>query len=142
MAPPVKFSDNVIVGNRIWRNKQDTQDAATSGPTGINLFSLVSMPGTIIADNFIFQESLDIAINVPAASGATDIQVHLNDLLKPVGLQNNGNASMDATENWWGCSAGPGRPGCSTITGSGAVLFQPWLTRPTNNGHDGHEHED
>lgn len=143
-APPVVFSDNVIAGNRIWRNKQDTADAATSGPTGINLFSLVPMPGTIIADNIIFQEALDIVINVPAASGATDIQVHLNDLLKPVGLQNNGTAMVDATENWWGCPAGPGRPGCSTISGSGSVLFQPWLTRPNNSSehHEGHEHED
>lgn len=136
-APPVVFSDNVIVGNRIWRNKQDTQDAATSGPTGVNLFSLTPMPGTIIVDNFIFQEALDIAINVPAASGATDIQAHLNDLLKPVGLQNNGTAIVDATENWWGCPAGPNRPGCSAITGSGSVLFQPWLTRP-NNSDDHH----
>ena len=142
-APPVVFSDNVIAGNRIWRNKQDTQDAATSGPTGINLFSLVPMPGTIIADNVIFQEALDIALNVPAASGATDIQVHLNDLLKPVGLENNGTAAVDATENWWGCPAGPGRPGCSTITGSGGVLFQPWLSRPNRSEqHDGHNHED
>jgi hypothetical protein len=69
-APPVVFSDNVIAGNRISRNKQDTDDAATSGPTGVNLFSLVAMPGTIIADNFIFQEALDIAVKVPAASGS------------------------------------------------------------------------
>jgi parallel beta-helix repeat protein len=142
-APPVMFSDNVIIGNRISRNHQDTADAATSGPTGINLFSLTPMPGTIIVDNFIFQEALDVAINVPAASGATDIQVHLNDLLKPVGLQNNGTASVDATENWWGCPAGPNRPGCSSITGSGAVVFQPWLTRPNNgNQHEGDRHED
>jgi len=143
-APPVVFSDNVIAGNRISRNKQDLDDAATSGPTGVNLFSLVAMPGTIIADNFIFQEALDIAVKVPAASGATDIQVHLNDLLKPVGLENNGTAAVDATENWWGCPAGPNRPGCSTITGSGSVLFQPWLTRPNQSSehHDGHDHED
>jgi hypothetical protein len=142
-APPVMFSDNVIVGNRISRNHQDNADAATSGPTGINLFSLTPMPGTIIVDNVIFQEALDIAIKVPAASGATDIQAHLNDLLKPVGLQNNGTANVDATENWWGCAAGPNRPGCSTITGSGAVLFQPWLTRPMNgNEHEGDRHED
>lgn len=142
-APPVVFSDNVIIGNRISRNHQDLADAATSGPTGINLFSLAPMPGTIIDNNFIFQEALDVAIKVPAASGATDIQVHLNDLLKPVGLQNNGTAIVDATENWWGCPAGPNRPGCSTITGSGGVVFQPWLTRPVQaEEHEHNEHED
>ena len=75
---------------------------------------------------------------------ATDIQVDLNDLLKPVGLENNGAAAVDATENWWGCPAGPNRPGCSTITGSGSVLFQPWLTRPNQSSehHDGHDQED
>jgi parallel beta-helix repeat protein len=131
LAPPVVYSDNAVVGNFIARNAADTADAATSGPTGINLFSLVPMPGTIINQNTIVAEDLDIALNVPAGDPANgpDPQLHLNNLVKPVGVQNNGSVIVDATENWWGCTAGPGRHGCSTIQGNN-VIFEPWLTRP------------
>jgi hypothetical protein len=141
-APPVVYSDNVVIGNFIAKNAADTADAATSGPTGINLFSLVPMPGTIIDQNTIVGEDLDVALNVPTAggTGGPDPQLHLNNLLKPVGVQNNGSAVVDATENWWGCSAGPGRHGCSTVEGSN-VIFNPWLTRPANLPSFEHEHE-
>jgi len=135
-APPVVFSDNVIVGNRISRNAADTADAATSGPTGINLFSLTPMPGTIIDQNIIFHEALDIAINVPGSSGAApDVQAHLNSLAKPVGVQNSGTATVDATENWWSCPSGPGSRGCSSASGSG-IVFNPWLQKPVNNNQE------
>jgi parallel beta-helix repeat protein len=138
--PAVVFSDNVIVGNRIWKNAADNADATTSGPTGINLFSLAPMPGTIIEQNDIFDESLDVAFNVPAAPpGTPDIQVHSNDLLKPVGVQNTGSAVIDATQNWWGCSRGPSSRGCSSVQGNG-VVFAPWLTRP--NGSSQQRHDD
>lgn len=34
--------------------------------------------------------------------------------------------SVDAKNNWWGCNAGPGAPGCDPVTGAGAD-FDPWL---------------
>jgi len=36
---------------------------------------------------------------------------------------------LNAENNWWGCSAGPGNPGCDTV--SGDVDFDPWLVTPT-----------
>ena len=52
-GPPVNLNDNAIVGNQISGNHADTQDAATSGPTGINLYSVAPVTGTVIAQNVI-----------------------------------------------------------------------------------------
>ena len=30
-----------------------------------------------------------------------------------------GSGTVDATENWWGCNAGPGNPGCDGLSGTG-----------------------
>jgi parallel beta-helix repeat protein len=128
-APPVVFNDNMIIGNDISGNGADDGDAATSGPTGINVFSLAPMTGTVIAQNIIGDEALDIVIKTPAAAGFA-FQVHLNNLAgNNVGLQNAGAAGVNATMNWWGCSGGPGANGCTTVSGTG-VVFTPWLTRP------------
>ena len=126
--PPPVFNDNVIVGNEISENSQDFEDAATSGPTGINVFSVGPMTGTVISQNVIHQEALDIVFNVPDG-GLPTAEVHLNNLPGQVGLQNSGTAKVDATQNWWGCSHGPGANGCSNVSGSG-VSFAPWLTSP------------
>src|SRR5215469_7224885 len=55
--------DNLIVGNYIAGNGADTADAATPGPTGINVFGVAPIVGTVIADNVIKDEQVDIAVN-------------------------------------------------------------------------------
>lgn len=128
--PPPIFNDNVIVGNTISGNGADTSDAATSGPTGINIFSVGPMTGTIILQNDIDQEAIAIAIKIPSVSGVPPVQIHLNDLPNGnIGVENAGTAKVDATQNWWGCSAGPGTGGCASVSGTG-VLYTPWLTKP------------
>jgi parallel beta-helix repeat protein len=127
--PPVVFDDNLILWNDISENSQDFEDAATSGPTGINIFSVAPMTGTIISQNVIHQEALDIVVNIPAVGAIPVVQAHLNNLPGHVGVQNAGAAKVDATENWWGCSGGPLARGCSTVLGGG-VVFQPWLLKP------------
>jgi parallel beta-helix repeat protein len=137
-APPVEFNDNVILDNDISDNSQDLEDAATSGPTGINLFSLAPVTGTVISQNRIERESLDIVINVPATGTIPAALIHLNQFEpNQVGVQNLGTALVDATENWWGCPGGPTATGCATVMGNG-VSFVPWLKHPFN----GREHED
>ena len=124
-APFQDMTNNLIVGNYIAGNGADTDDAFTPGPTGINVFGVSPASGTVIVNNVIKNESVDIAVNTPAA-----IDVHLNDLMgKGMGALNLGPGSADASENWWGCSGGPGANGCSTVSGP-AVLSTPWLTKP------------
>lgn len=125
-APPVFFNDNVIVGNHIYGNAADTADAATSGPTGINIYSVAQMNGTIVAQNDIRDESIGIAFKAPAGS---TLIAHFNDLGSHLtGIDNLGSGSIDATNNWWGCAAGPSAK-CSWAIGSN-ITDLPALTHP------------
>ncbi len=128
MAPPVNMNDNVIVGNRISDNAADTADAATSGPTGINVFSVAPITGTVISQNVIDDEAIDVAFNAPAGQ----LNVHLNNFEpRSIGVDNIGAGTVDATENWWGCPTGPGTKRCASVVGAG-VNWTPWLFFPFN----------
>ena len=95
-APGQNLNDNLIVGNYISGNGKDTEDAATPGPTGINVFGLSSVTGTVISENVIDNEAEDIITNTSALVAA-----HLNDLLGgQIGVDNLGSGTVDATENW------------------------------------------
>jgi nitrous oxidase accessory protein NosD len=130
-GPTVNMNDNVIVSNRISSNGEDTLDAATSGPTGINVYSVAPITGTVISQNIFDDEAIDVAFNAPTGQ----INAHFNDFDKNgVGVDNIGKGTVDATENWWHCATGPGGKKCSTIVGSG-VTFMPWLISPFDTDH-------
>ena len=78
----------------------------------------------------IRDEEVDIAVNTPNEVGA-----HFNDLLGgDIGVANVCSfdmatactGSIDATKDYWGCAAGPGGKGCSTISGPD-ISFLPLL---------------
>jgi len=124
-TPGQNLNNNSIIANQISGNHADTDDAATPGSTGINIFGVSPILGTIISQNVIKDEAVDVAVNTPSI-----VAVHLNNLLgKMIGLANLGAGSVNATQNWWGCSMGPGSPGCSHASGSN-VMVQPWLNKP------------
>jgi hypothetical protein len=131
-APADNMDGNVIVGNFISGNGADTDDTLTPGTTGININSGGGgspVHGTVISQNVIQNEQVDIAVNDPAK-----LDAHDNDLLGgAIGVANvcaldsaKCTGSIDATENYWGCPAGPGGSGCSTTSGSN-IIFTPWL---------------
>jgi hypothetical protein len=126
-TPGQNLNDNRIIDNRISGNGADTEDAATPGPTGINVFGVSPVTGTVITGNVIDdEEEVDIAANTPA-----QVNIHLNDLLgERIGVDDlNTGGTVDATENWWGSPHGPGTQGATTVNGTG-VFFTPWLTSP------------
>jgi hypothetical protein len=115
----------VIVGNRISGNGADTDDAATPGPAGINVFGVSPVTGTLISGNVIKGEAEDVVTNTPA-----EVDLHFNDLLGGnIGVDNLGTGTVDATQNWWGCAKGPSTSGCTSVKGNG-VSFTPLLTNP------------
>lgn len=125
-APGVNFNDNVIVGNHISGNAKDTEDAATSGPTGINVYSVAPIFGTVISQNQITDEAIDVAFKAPSGQ----LSVHLNDFDNHgVGVDNMGMGNVDARDNWWNCAAGPASKRCASAIGP-KVSVTPWLTLP------------
>ncbi len=121
-APAVNLNDNIIVGNVISGNGADTDDAATPGTAGINIFSKAAVTGTVISENSISDEHIGIEFNAPSGG----VQVSLNNILAPLGINNANGGTVDAAENWWGCTPGPNVGGCSLTAGSG-VTFTPVL---------------
>jgi len=125
-APPVNLNNNIIVGNHIYGNAADTQDAATAGPTGINVYSVAPIFGTVVSQNIVDDENIAVAFKAPAGQ----LIVHFNDFeLTGAGVENLGKGTVNATENWWNCTGGPGASGCTTVSGSG-VSSTPWLSAP------------
>jgi parallel beta-helix repeat protein len=133
-APADNMNGNMIIGNFIAGNGADTDDTATPGSTGININSGGGgspVYGTIISQNVIRDEDVDIAINTPS-----EVDIHLNDLLGGgIGVDNicaldqaACTGSIDATENYWRCAAGPGAKGCTTTSGT-HIRFDPWLEK-------------
>jgi len=126
--PADDLNNNVIVGNHISGNGADVGDTPTPGPTGINLNSGgggTTITGTVIWGNVIENEAVDVAINTPA-----DVDLHFNNLLgDEVGVDNLGSGVISATNNYWGCFAGPGSQKCSSVSGTG-VTFVPFLRLP------------
>lgn len=126
-APPVNMNNNVVVGNQISGNGRDEADTATSGPTGIDLFSKAPVWGTVISQNVFGDESIDVVFSAPAGQ----MNVHLNNFnAKAAGVDSLGSATVDATENWWNCPSGPGSMGSCAMTAGTGVTTAPWLTSP------------
>ena len=145
-APADDMSRNMIIGNFIAGNGADEGDTATPGTAGININSGGGgspVWGTVISQNIIFNEEVDIAVNTPA-----EVDVHLNNLLGggKIGVANvcalDGVActgTIDATENFWSCQAGPGGKGCSTTSGAN-IVSTPWLEKSVGDLDDAKSH--
>lgn len=130
-APPVDLNDNVIVGNHIWGNAADTADAATPGTTGINVYSVAPVSGTVISQNVIDREAVGVAFKAPSSQ----LSAHFNDFnLTGIGVDNLGSGVVNATDNWWNCLAGPSsNRSCASVSGTG-ISTSPWLTYPYQSG--------
>jgi nitrous oxidase accessory protein NosD len=125
-APPVDFSDNVILGNRITGNGPDSDDPQSPGSTGISISSFAPFTGTIIAQNDFDLQIADIVYNAPSGS----IEAHLNNFRdNGFAVFNEGTAGVSASQNFWGCPDGPGGAGCSVMSGPN-ITAPSWMQAP------------
>ena len=124
-APAPNLNDNLIIGNQISGNGADSGDAATAGATGINLYAVAPVTGTVIVGNSIRNEQIAVAVNTPSA----DVRVVMNNFQAPTGVTNLGGGMVNAGQNYWGCAAGVGTNGCGaalggvTASGSASIPF-------------------
>jgi parallel beta-helix repeat protein len=145
--PADNMDGNQIIGTFISGNGADTDDTATPATAGININSGGGgspVRGTIISGNIITNEEIGIAANTP-----TELEAHLNTIegaktgaANVCSVDNPTNptvctGSLDVTENFWGCPAGPGPGGCTTVSGAN-IVFTPWLTAPLPDPDDHH----
>ena len=125
-APGVDLNDNVIIGNHFSGNGADSGDAATPGTVGINVYSVAPITGTVVSQNTFDNEAIDVAFKASAGQ----LSVHFNNFHRgAMGVDNLGSAPINATENWWGCTTGPGSHGCATASGP-SIWTTPWLFSP------------
>jgi parallel beta-helix repeat protein len=130
-TPGVNLENTVVTGNTISGNGADTGDAETPGTTGINVFgaaatstaAAANLTGVQIYGNTITNEAYAIVAN-----NSDKTVAHLNNLdnTGKVGLDNLGKGTVDATQNYWGCAAGPTNSACSSVSGKATV--DPFLT--------------
>jgi parallel beta-helix repeat protein len=132
--PADNMSGNIIASNTISGNGADTADSETPGTAGINISSGdggSGMTGIVVALNNISNEDVDIGVNTNV-----EVDIHLNNLLGgKIGIANDcaldrascTSSNINATENYWGCSTGPGGSGCTTTSGS-KINATPFLT--------------
>jgi hypothetical protein len=74
-------------------------------------------------------EAIFLSATQVAGSIATN-QIALNRIVgNNKGTTYNGTETVNLENNWWGCNAGPGNPGCDTLTGTGAGTTDanPWI---------------
>ena len=129
-APPVTLRDNSVIDNYFRGNGADSEDAATAGPTAINIYGVLPLTGMVVTGNVIEDEAIAISFNTPAVApnAPPQLQAHLNQFdPKTIGISTLGTATVDGTLNWWGCFKGPGVANCATATTG--VAFTPWLTQ-------------
>jgi len=110
-----------------------------------NVFAHWTADVTVVGSPFDSAfETPDVAdATVATGSSAVSASVNYNEFLDAsVGVYNASGpylsktpaATIDATENWWGCSGGPGSTGCTSVLDNSAlgtprrlVTYLPWL---------------
>ena len=112
--------DNITIKNNKLTDFNYGMEFATNFPIGGAPATNVS-----VTDNTI-TNSQQAGVVIRANAIASGIVFSNNTFTgNPVGIQNESSVAVAANDNWWGCDAGPGQPGCDTFSGN--VTVTSWL---------------
>jgi parallel beta-helix repeat protein len=143
----VSLDSNSVVGNHIYNNGKDNA-GITSGSTGVNLASFVSIANFTVNQNEFGDQDIDIGFYAPQSSTLT---AQFNDFegrgigigysgAFPNSALNQSTFTVNAPYNWWGCNAGPSTQCRNLASPDGGlapvktltVTTTPSLTNPFN----------
>jgi parallel beta-helix repeat protein len=136
--PADNMSGNSITNNTISGNGADVADSETPGTAGINISSGDGgspITGITVTGNTINGQQVDVGVNT-----AVEVDISQNNLLGTgIGVANDctldgascTGSNINAAQNYWGCSTGPGTSGCTTVSGAD-ITSTPFLTSTAN----------
>jgi len=115
---------NVVIENNYITNTNTSHDADEGAVTIYPDVTNIRIENNTLTANYQGFTVRDKAGTV------SDVYVNCNNIYgnDGFGIGNfaQGDGTIDATNNWWGCKSGPGNPGCDTVVGD--VDYTPWLT--------------
>lgn len=96
---------------------------------------LINTDAVSASDNLIRGNAIGVLVGSTVTAG-TAVNGNCITGNSGGGLVNGSSSSVDATNNWWGCSAGPGNPGCDTVSdvGAGTTTYVPFSPSPNCSG--------
>lgn len=98
-------------------------DGSTSAAILVTTYYGAGTTATI-TDNFLFDSTTGIYVGYDSADTST-VAAHNNYIMGNEWGAVSTNPLVDAENNWWGCSGGPGAAGCDPV--DGPVDFEPWI---------------
>jgi hypothetical protein len=118
---PNSFSDVTVAGNEI---ALDGAIFPSSGRPLGGVILKIGRAGSTIEDADILANTISVSApgNDVAVEGAVSgTEAHVNRLAAAAAAGLDASlaaAPVSAADNWWGCNAGPGAPGCTTASGN------------------------
>ena len=115
----VTITDNDITGNKLGIILHgECNNVAITGNDIHN-----NTKGVHLSDGM--EESWAVLYTNPG----TPNKINFNNLIgnTDYGVENQATSIVDAENNYWGCNAGPGNPGCDNVSGN--IDYDPWATQ-------------
>ena len=119
----VTVSGNTITGSALGAVRFSSFDIPSDGPS-----ENVTVSGNTLTGN-----AYGVVVNDSGGDQAYNgvLEVHFNRIAGNTtnGVALNDDADVNAQNNWWGCNAGPGNPGCDSVGGdfAGQITSSPRL---------------
>lgn len=131
-APPSYFHGLDLGGGATgsWTVHNNVFEGNNVGPSSVGIRLRGTLPATAALDiNCNRVRGWKNGIQSDALANAGSVTAYDNSIAgnSANGFFDNGSATaIDAEDNWWGCTGGPGAGGCNSVSGN--VDYTPWAT--------------